>query len=71
MYLSKFLSAKNSFLASKGKDTLSIKHRLRWTRYPGGCRQYIFYTSVQGTYFLPVIFGKKVESMVKVRELKL
>ena len=58
--LSKFLYAKNHFLASKGKETPSIKHRWHWTVYPCGYRQYV-YTSVQGTYFHQVIFGTKFE----------
>ena len=47
-------------LASKDKETPSIKHRWHWTVYPCKYRQYV-YTSVQGTYFHQVIFGTKFE----------
>jgi hypothetical protein len=58
----RFLSAKNSFLASKGKETSSKKHKWRWTRYPGGYKQYLLYIS-SGYLLFTSNFWHKLRSM--------
>ena len=56
--LTKFLYAKNPFLASKGKETPSIDGAGLGTLVDIDS---IFYTSVQGTYFNQVIIGTTFE----------
>ena len=64
--LSKFLYAKNHFLASKGKETPSIKHRWRWTVYPCGYRQYILHFS-SGYLLSPGDFWHKIWNFLRTK----